>query len=240
MQQAIVMGVGAQQGLGAELCRYFAKRGLAVHVVGRTLPKLESVVSDIESAGGTATAHVVDCREEDAQSALFESVSALGRIDLAIYNAGNAFPGSLSDITPTYFRDAWEVCCFGGFLFAQNATRHMQPHKQGTLLFTGASASLRGRANFSAFNSSKAALRTLAQAVSKEYGPAGIHVAHVIIDGAINGNMVKSRWPKTAEKLGDAGMLSLQGIAAAYGYLYDQPATAWSFELDLRTACEPW
>jgi len=117
-----------------------------------------------------------------------------------------------------YFVKSWQSGCFGGFLFAREAARHMQAKGSGTILFTGASASLRGRANFGAFNSAKAALRTLAQAMSKELGPEGIHVGHVIVDGAINGEKIKARFPEYAEKLGDEGMVNLEGIVDAYEY----------------------
>lgn len=240
MKQAVILGVGASQGLGAALARRFAQKGYVVHVAGRTLRRLDATVSMIEAAGGHAVAHALDCRDASAQSALFDAAAVAGPIELAIYNAGNAFPGAIADITPEYFREAWEVCCFGGFLFAQNATRHMTTNGRGTLLYTGASASLRGRANFSPFNSAKAALRTLAQAVAKEYGPQGVHVGHVIIDGAIHGDMVKTRWPKTFDALGHEGMIDLEGIVDAYAYLHAQAPTSWSFELDLRTAKESW
>ena len=240
MKQAIVMGVGAPRGLGAALARRFAQQDYSVHVAGRTLQRLEETVATITAAGGRAQAHAVDCRDPDGQRALFDAAATEGPIELAIYNAGNAFPGAIAEITPDYFREAWEVCCFGGFLFAQNATRHMAPNGRGTLLYTGASASLRGRANFSPFNSAKAALRTLAQAVAKEYGPHGIHVGHVIIDGAIHGDMVQTRWPKHYDALGKEGMVDIEGIVDAYAFLHAQSPTSWSFELDLRTAQESW
>jgi NAD(P)-dependent dehydrogenase (short-subunit alcohol dehydrogenase family) len=139
-----------------------------------------------------------------------------------------------------YFTDAWKVCCFGGFLFGREAIRRMQPNAKGTLIYTGASASLRGRAGYSAFNSSKAALRAFAQAIAKEYGPQGIHIGHIIIDGPINGEKIKTLFPDYAKEQGDEGMMNLEGIVDAYEYLYKQSKTAWSFEVDLRTSIENW
>ena len=139
-----------------------------------------------------------------------------------------------------YFENSWRVSCFGGFLFSREAVRRMLPNKRGTVLFTGASASLRGRANFGAFNSAKAGLRTLAQAMAKEYGPKGIHVGHVIIDGAIAGDKIMRRLPELAKKLGEDGMIKIEGIVDGYVYLYNQLPQAWTFELDLRTSIEKW
>ena len=139
-----------------------------------------------------------------------------------------------------YFEDAWKACCYGGFLFGREAVRRMQANHTGTIIFTGASASLRGRAGFSAFYASKAALRTLAQAMAKEVGAEGIHVGHVVIDGLINGEKANVNFREYADKLGDEGMISIEGIVDAYEYLYKQAKTAWTFEVDLRTALENW
>ena len=239
MQTAIVMGVGPEQGLGAQLCRRFAGFGLHVFVAGRTRTKLDKVVSLIEADGNRASAYVADATNEAEVASLFDEASHTGPLSVGIYNAGNNTPGRIIDMQAAYFENSWKVGCFGGFLFAREALKRMRG-SGGTLLFTGASASLRGRAGFGAFNSSKAALRTLAQALAKEYGPENIHVGHVIVDGAINGDKIKTRWPEYAEKLGDEGMISIDGIVDAYEFLYKQPVTAWTFEVDLRTSIESW
>ena len=239
MQTAIVMGVGPEQGLGAQLCRRFAGLGLHVFVAGRTRTKLDKVVSLIEADGNRASAYVVDTTNEAEVISLFDEVSPAGPLSVGIYNAGNNTPGRIIDMQAAYFENSWKIGCFGGFLFAREALKKMRG-SGGTLLFTGASASLRGRPGFGAFNSSKAALRTLAQALAKEYGPENIHVGHVIVDGAINGEKIKTRWPEYAEKLGDEGMISIDGIVDAYEFLYKQPVTAWTFEVDLRTSIESW
>ncbi|MEM6999024.1 MAG: SDR family NAD(P)-dependent oxidoreductase [Pseudomonadota bacterium] len=240
MKNAIVIGVGAEEGLGATLCNRFASLGKHVFVAGRTQSKLDKVVLKIKESGGKATAVVADCIVEDQILDLFDLACDSGNVDLAIYNAGNNFRGRIIDMDIDYFTDAWKVCCLGGFLFGREAIRRMQPNTKGTLLFTGASASLRGRAGFAAFNAAKAGLRTLAQAMAKEYGPEGIHVGHIIIDGPINGEKIKTLFPDYAKEKGDEGMMNLEGIVDAYEYLYKQPKTAWSFEVDLRTSIENW
>ncbi len=240
MDKAIIIGVGAEEGLGATLCKRFASLGKHVYVAGRTQSKLDKVVSKIKDSGGEATAFVTDCTVEDQVHELFETACHSGKLDIAIYNAGNNFRGQLIDMETDYFTDAWKVCCFGGFLFGREAIRRMQPNAKGTLIYTGASASLRGRAGYSAFNSSKAALRAFAQAIAKEYGPQGIHIGHIIIDGPINGEKIKTLFPDYAKEQGDEGMMNLEGIVDAYEYFYKQSKTAWSFEVDLRTSIENW
>jgi len=240
MDIAIIIGVGPEEGLGAALCRRFASLGKHVYVVGRTQSKLDAVVSSIQANGNNAIAHVVDGTNEKQIINLFDEASATGVIDLAIYNVGNNFPGHIINMDTDYFEQAWKACCFGGFLFGREAIKRMQPNNKGTLIFTGASASLRGRAGFSAFNSAKAALRTFAQAMAKEVGPEGIHVGHVLVDGAINGEKIRENFPDYVNKLGEEGMINVEGIVDAYEYLYKQAKTAWAFEVDVRTSIENW
>ncbi|MCZ6711553.1 MAG: SDR family NAD(P)-dependent oxidoreductase [Gammaproteobacteria bacterium] len=238
MKTAIVIGVGPDRGLGAQLCKRFAANGMHVFVAGRTEDKLDAVVAGIESDGGTASAVVADATSESDIVALFDAAGA--DLDLAIYNAGNNTAGRIIDMEADYFENSWRVCCFGGFLFGREAVRRFVPGARGTLLFTGASASLRGRAMFGAFNSSKGALRNLAQAMAKEYAAEGIHVGHVVVDGPIRGEKVMNAFPEYADKLGDQGMISIEGIVDGFEFLYRQPATAWSFEVDVRTSLEAW
>ncbi|MEM1230646.1 MAG: SDR family NAD(P)-dependent oxidoreductase [Pseudomonadota bacterium] len=235
---AVVLGVGPLDGLGAELCMRFAAAGLDVTVAGRSADKLEAVVAAITAQGGRARAAVADATSETQVNALFDE--APGPVDLAIYNAGNNVPGRIIDMDLATFSHAMAMGPTGGFLFGRAAVRHMVPQRTGTLLFTGASASLRGRARFGAFNASKGALRNLAQAMAKEYAEEGIHVGHVIIDGPIGGEKIKQGFPEYAAKLGEAGMISLEGIVDAFEYLYRQQPRAWSFEVDVRTSAERW
>ncbi|MGB7184317.1 MAG: SDR family NAD(P)-dependent oxidoreductase [Burkholderiaceae bacterium] len=237
MKTAIVIGVGPEDGLGSQLCQRFA-RGHHVFVAGRTAETLEKTVAAIKQAGGNAEAMVTDATQESQVVDLFKAAGP--DLEVAIYNAGNNTPGTLADMTVEYFENSWRVCCLGGFIFGREAVKTMKAADGGTLLYTGASASLRGKAGFGAFNSSKSALRTLAQAFAKEYAPDNIHVGHVIVDGPIGGHKIKSRFPDRAAQLGEAGMISIQGIVDAYEFLHLQPANAWSFELDLRTSQERW
>lgn len=206
-------------------------------VAGRTLESLEATANAIQANGGSAEPVVADATSEADITALFERGG--DDLDLAIYNAGNNTPGRIDEMDAAYFEQSWRVCCFGGFLFGREAVNRMKPNG-GTLLFTGASASLRGRPGFGAFNSSKGALRNLAQAMAKEYGEAGVHVGHVIVDGPIGGDKIMSRHPEYAKRLGDAGMISIEGIVDGYAYMYKQPRNAWTFELDVRTSVEKW
>ena len=236
---AVVLGVGPKNGLGAALCRRMSQEGLHVLVSGRTESSLSAVVEEVQSLGGDASFYVADATSEQDIERLFEEARSLGTISVSVYNAGNNFPGTIIDMDADYFESTWRVCCFGGFLFGREAVRSMQA-SGGTLIFTGASASLRGRANFGAFNSAKGALRNLAQAMAKEYAEHGIHVGHVVIDGPINGDKITEGFPAYAERLGEGGMINLEQIAESFAYLYRQQPTAWTFELDLRTSQERW
>ena len=237
---AIISGVGPDQGMGAQLARRFASLGLHVFVAGRTADSLTAVANAIVAEGGAATPVVADATDEAATVALFAQARALGAIDLVIYNTGNNTPGRIEDMSAEYFENSWRVCCFGAFLYGREAVKHMKRDGGGTVLFTGASASMRGRPNFGAFNSAKGALRLLAQAMAKEYGPDGIHVGHVVIDGAIAGQKIRTRFPEYAAKLGDDGLVDIQAIVDGYEYLYKQPRRGWTFEVDMRTALETW
>ena len=237
---AIVLGVGALKGLGASVARRAAAGGLHVVVAGRTAARLMEVVAAIEADGGVATAVEADATNEASVQALFEVAVALpGRLALAVYNAGVNMPGRLADMDASYFEACWRIGCYGGFLFGREAARRLLPGG-GTVIFTGASASLRGRAGFGAFNVAKGGLRMLAQALAKECGPDGLHVAHVVVDGGIDGDVLAHRFPEFAQNAGAERLIDLEGLADAYWYLHQQPPRAWTFELDLRSKLEPW
>ncbi len=238
MKKAVIIGVGAEQGLGSQLAKRFASDGLHIFIAGRTLSRVQERAREIEQVGGRATAVCADASDEKQVIELFQD--ARNEVSLAVYNAGNNFPGQIIDMEADYFENSWKSCCYGGFLFGREALRCMVPTGEGTLLFTGASASLRGRSNFGAFNSAKAGLRTLAQAMAKEYGPQGIHVGHVVVDGAIAGEKIMNRIPNFSEKLDEGRLINLEGIVDGYVFLYKQSAQAWTFELDLRTSKEKW
>ncbi len=209
-----------------------------VFVASRTISRLKALCKKIENNGGKVTAVCTDATSEEQIKKLFEIVGE--NLKLAIYNTGNNFPGKIVEMEANYFEKSWKSCCFGGFLFGREAVLNMLKSGEGTLLFTGASASLRGRANFGAFNSAKSGLRSLAQAMAKEYGPNGIHIGHIVVDGAINGEKIKKNAPDFAKNLGNKGMINLEGIVESYVYLFNQSPSAWTFEIDLRTSIEKW
>ena len=235
--KAIIVGVGPEAGLGGALCKRFAHEGCHVFVAGRTPEKVEGLVRTIRNEGGRATGVPTDTTKEKDVTALFDRAEKEdeGVLDLVVYNAGNAAMGQLHDMEASVFEDVWRVGCFGGFLVGREAVRRMLPRGRGTVVFTGATASLRGKANTTAFAAAKAALRSLAQSMARAYGPQGIHVAHVVIDGGIAGDKIIKGIPQFAQAMGEDGLVSLAGLADAYWYLYAQPRAAWTHELDVRT-----
>ena len=237
MGTAIVIGVGPDQGLGAQLCKRFAAEGLNVLVAGRTKRRsMPSWPTSLPRAGAPLR-FVADATSEADIVALFDQ----GRhaiSNLRSTTRATIRPARSSTWKQSYFEQSWRVVCFGGFLFGREAVRRMVPKSKGTLLFTGASASLRGRSGYGAFNSSKAGLRTLAQAMAKEYAGDGIHVGHVVVDGPIGGEKIKSRFPDLAGR--EDRLISIEGIVDGFVFLYKQPTRAWSFELDVRTSQEKW
>lgn len=238
---AIVAGVGPHRGLGAVLSRKAAGEELHVFVAGRTLEKLEAVAQAIRAEGGAATAIVCDVTDEAQVIDLWNCAEKTGPVALAIYNAGNNMPGKVSGMAAEYFERCWRVCTYGAFLFAREASDHMAPRGEGTLLFTGASSSMRGKEGFAAFSAAKGGLRTFAQSAAKEFGPLGLHVGHVVIDGGIAGEKLHTMVPQYAAQREQEGrLIDLDGIADIYIQLHRQKRSAWSFEIDVRTHAEPW
>jgi NAD(P)-dependent dehydrogenase (short-subunit alcohol dehydrogenase family) len=239
--KAIVLGVGPERGLGGALCKRFSHEGHHVFLAGRSPENLELLAMAINEVGGSATPVVCDATNEDNVSELFEIAQSVGngRVDLAVYNVGNSTPGAIREMDAGYFEKAWRMLCFGSFLFGRECARKMLPGG-GTLIYTGASASLRGKAGFGAFNSGKAAQRTLAQAMAKEYGKEGLHVGHVVIDGGIAGEKWFSRLDHEPDQEEMKRFLSLDALTDAYWNLYRQDPSGWSFEVDLRTSIEDW
>jgi len=234
-ETAIVIGVGAQEGLGAALCRRFAREGMHVLVAGRTREKIEAVAKTIEAAGGNATPVTCDATAPADIVGLFDAAEAIAAPPrLVAYNAGNNQFSPLLEMTDEFFESLWRVCAFGAFLTGREAARRMLPAGGGTLIFTGATASLRARPPFMAFASAKAAERSVAHGLAREFGAQGLHVGHVIIDGVIDGDLVNTRFPGIKEAKGDEGMLGVDAIADAFWTLHTQKRTAWTLELDLR------
>jgi len=237
---ALVVGVGAARGLGAALCRRFAAEGLHVFACGRTAAKVEAVAQAIVAAGGRAEAVVGDATREEEVRAVFERAERAAPLEIVVYNAGLNRKADFRTLPAAEFEEAWRIGCFGGFLVGREAARRLAPRGRGTVVFTGASASLRGRPGFAQFAAAKAGLRMVAQAMAREYGPAGIHVAHVVIDGGIDGERLRERSPDVARERGEDGLLGLDALAEAYWQLHRQARSAWSHEVDLRPFREPF
>ena len=235
---AVVIGVGAERGLGAALCRRFAAEAYHVFVAGRTSSKIEQVVRTIASGGGSAEPIVTDTTSEHDIARLFDRAmsprSGHAPADLVVYNAGNNRRIDFRELAAETFEDFWRVGCFGGFLTGREAARRLVPLGRGTVIFTGASASLRGKPGYAHFAAAKAGLRAVAQSMAREYGPHGVHVAHVVIDGGIDGHRLRNARPQIIEERGEDGLLGIEAIAEAYWQLHRQPRSAWTHEIDLR------
>jgi NAD(P)-dependent dehydrogenase (short-subunit alcohol dehydrogenase family) len=232
---AIVIGVGAEAGLGAALARRFARDGLHALLGARSAERIEAVAAAIRAQGGAASAVATDATRPADVARLFDAAeSAGGPPELVVYNAGNAFIRPLLDTSDADFEATWRLGCYGGFLAGREAARRMLPRGSGTILFTGATASLRARPPFTTFAAAKAGLRALAHGMAREFGPQGLHVAHVVIDGAIDGDQLNKRAPQLKERLGRDGMLAPDALAEAYWQLHLQPRSTWTLELDVR------
>ena len=234
-----IAGVGASAGLGAALARRFARAGLTAVVTGRTPERLELVAREIREAGGRAYAEPGDVRLEAELTRIAARVSQIGHLRVAIYNASSAVRAPSLEISAGDFEDAWRTTTLGGFLFARESVRALLP-SGGALFFTGATASRRGKPPFTAFAAAKAGLRSVSQSFAREFGPRGVHVAHVIIDGGIDGERWRTRARERGEQPSSDGLLGLDAISEAYFQLYAQDRSAWTQELDLRPYREPF
>jgi NAD(P)-dependent dehydrogenase (short-subunit alcohol dehydrogenase family) len=238
-QQRTCLIMGAGIGLGSGLARAFAAEGLTVCLArrSRNLAELEQLAKEIGDAGGKAHAFGVDARDEDEVTALVNRIEAeIGPLEVVIFNIGANVRFSIRDTTAQVFRKVWEMAAFGGFLTGREAARVMVPRGRGTIIFTGATASIRGSAGFAAFASAKQALRALAQSMARELGPDGVHVAHVVVDGLIDGKFARENFADAQDRLDRDEILRPDEIAQTYVNLWQQPRSAWTHELDLR----PW
>lgn len=232
---AIVIGAG--DATGGAIARRFAREGLTVVGTRRTAEALKPLVESIQAAGGTAHGLACDARDENAMVALFEQVERdIGNIDLVVFNIGANVRFSITETTERVYRKVWEMAALAGFLTGRQAARVMLPRQRGTIIFTGATASLRGASGFSAFAGAKFALRALAQSMARELAPQGIHVAHAIIDGAIDTDFIQQNFPDRYALKDQDGILNPNHIADQYWHLHCQPRDSWTHELDLR----PW
>jgi NAD(P)-dependent dehydrogenase (short-subunit alcohol dehydrogenase family) len=232
-----VLVIGAGDATGGAIAAAFARDGLVAVPVRRTAEALAPLAARITAEGGRCLPIGADARDEAQMVALFDRVEAeIGPVEVAVFNIGANSPMSLLDESERRYRKIWELCALGGFFTAREAARRMAPRGHGTILFTGATASVRGGAGFAAFAGGKHALRALAQSAARELGPKGIHVAHIVIDGAIDTDFIRSQFPERYAQKADDGILDPEAIAANYLMLHHQPRNAWTHELDLR----PW
>ena len=231
---AWIAGVGASTGLGAALARRFAAGGLVVAVTGRHAVRLQALVAEILDAGGQAHALPGDVSSESDVERLSRAVGSLGTLRSAVFNAGNAVRGTPLELTPAEFEATWRGSTYAGFLFARAALPHLLSAGASSLLFTGATASVRGRGPFVAFAAAKAGLRSVAQSFAREYAPRGVHVAHIVIDGGIDGDQLRRNAPGFVAQAGEDGLLSPAAIAETYWQLHAQHRSAWTHELDVR------
>lgn len=230
---AVVLGVGP--GLGAAVAHRFAREGFVVGLMARSSEQLTQIQSEIEQSGGKALSVTVDATDAASVKAAFEQVrSQFGSPEVFIYNAGAFKMAGILELTPDQFESSWKVNCFGAFLAVQQVLPAMVERGGGTILLTGATAAVRGSAKFAALAVGKFGLRALAQSLAREFGSQGIHVAHIIIDGMINTPIVRAM----ASEREEHSLLSPEAIAQTYWQLYQQDATAWTLELDLRPAVE--
>jgi len=240
-QRKAALIVGAGDATGAAIARRFAREGYVACLARRSADKLQPLVDAIRADGGEARGFASDARKEDQVAELIETIeSEVGPIEVFVFNIGANVPCGILDETPRKFFKIWEMACFAGFLTSQAAARRMASRQRGTILFTGATAALRGAANFGAFAMAKHGLRALAQSMARELGPMNIHVAHVVIDGAIDTAFIRDNFPARYAEKDQDGILAPDHIADAYWYLHTQPRDAWTFELDLRPWIERW
>jgi NAD(P)-dependent dehydrogenase (short-subunit alcohol dehydrogenase family) len=232
--------VGAGDHLGTAIARRFAREGFHI-VATRRRGDLTPLVRAVEADGGTVTGIHSDAREEDQVKELVSTIERdMGALGVSVFNVGGNVRFPVTETTSRVYRKVWEMCAFAGFLVGREAAGPMLARGQGTILFTGATASLRGAAGYSAFAGGKHALRALAQSMARELGPKGIHVGHVVIDGPIENEATRELFPDSFANRPADGILQPDDIAEIYWHLHSQPRSAWTFEADVRTYAESW
>ena len=236
-----VLVIGAGDATGGAIARRFAREGLVACVTRRTLDKLEPLVEQIRAEGGEAHGFASDARNEvDVETPVAHVEREIAPIEVAIFNIGANVRFDVIDTTERVYRKVWEMAALAGFLVGREVAKAMLPRGRGTILFTGATASLRGSAGFSAFAGAKHALRALAQSMARELGPKGIHVAHIVIDGAIDTQFIAENFPERYALKDQDGIVDPEAIAESYWNLHRQSRSAWTHELDLRPWMEKW
>lgn len=240
-QAKVALVIGAGEATGGAIARRFAREGYTVCATRRNADKLKPLVERIAAEGGKARAFGSDARKEEDVVALVQAIERdIGAIEVCVFNVGGNVRFPIRDTTARVYTKVWEMAALAGFLVGREAARVMVPRARGTILFTGATASMRGGKGFAAFAGAKHALRALAQSMARELGPEGIHVAHIVIDGAIDTPFIRENFPARYALKEKAGILDPEAIAENYWQLHLQQRSAWTHELDLRPWMEAW
>lgn len=240
-EKKAILVVGAGDASGSAIARRFAREGYIACVTRRHADKLAPLVARIEAAGGSAHAFGSDARKEDEVIKLFAHIEKeIAPIEVAVFNIGANVRFPIIETTARVYHKVWELGAFAGFLIGREAAKTMLPRGRGSIFFTGATASLRGREGFAAFAGAKHALRALAQSMARELGPKGIHVAQIIVDGAIDTEFIRENFPQRYALKQQQGIVDPEAIAESYWQLHLQPRNAWTHEMDLRPWIEPW
>jgi NAD(P)-dependent dehydrogenase (short-subunit alcohol dehydrogenase family) len=243
--RGVAILVGAGDAIGAAVARRFAEGGYTICICRRDGAKSQGLVDELKAAGHEIHAISVDARQEAEVQALFARVEKeIGPIEVCLFNAGSNVNKPLIETTEKLFFKAWELACYAGFLVGREAARYMVPRGRGTILFTGATASVRGGTGFAAFSSAKFGLRAVAQAMARELGPKNIHVVHLIIDAGVDSAAIHQRMKAAkgieASDIPPDSLAKTTSIANAYWFAHQQTRDGWTHELDLRPSMETW
>ena len=237
---ATVAVVGAGDYIGGAVAKRFAAGGFHIHAGRRNGDQLKGLYDEIAAAGGHCTGRSLDARKEEDVAAFLKEADEVAPLEVCVFNIGGNVNSPLLDTTERVFRKVWEMACYAGFLTGREAARQMIPRGRGSIFFTGATASLRGGNGYAAFASAKFGLRAVAQSMARELAPEGIHVAHVVIDGAIDTPWIRENFGDALAARGPDAMLAPDAIAETYWAIHAQSRSAWAFEIDLRPWVEAW